>query len=610
MNHARPGRLAVGIVGAGRVGAVLGSALRQVGHEVVAASGGSPESLERIDTLLTGVPVRDMVDVARAADLVLLTVPDDAIGRVAEWIADQGGFRAGQIVLHTSGRHGVEVLRPALAAGAIPLAIHPAMTFSGTSLDLSRLEGAPFAVTAPAPVLPIGQALVVEIGGEPVLIPETARGEYHAALSHASNHLVTLVVQAERVLAQAGVDDGARLLGPLTRAALDGALSSGAQALTGPVSRADAGTVAGHLAALAGGSDHLETLAAYRALARSTTLLAREQGRIGDAEAATLTRLLREHATVAGGASVAPGAGRTTLVHTRAELRAARAALTDEVAVVMTMGALHEGHLSLVRAARTAARHVIVTIFVNPTQFGDAGDLAAYPRTLEADLAALASLGVDAPDLVFAPSAEEMYPGGTSDRAATVVAGPVAGRYEGASRPGHFDGVLTVVSKLLHLTTPDVAVFGQKDAQQLAVVRGMVAALDMPLWVLAAPVAREADGLALSSRNARLSAAGRTGALTLSRSVAAAERIAGAGGGVADVLRAARAEVAGADGVALDYADLVDPVTFLPLDADDGAAPADAADVHGREATYVVAAVVDGVRLIDTTSLVLGAAPR
>nr|WP_269846123.1 pantoate--beta-alanine ligase [Serinibacter arcticus] len=351
----------------------------------------------------------------------------------------------------------------------------------------------------------------------------------------------------------------------------------------------------------------------YRALARSTTLLAREQGRIDDAEAATLTRLLREHpgltgATGATGAATAasPSAS-TAVVHTRAELRAVRATLTDEVAVVMTMGALHEGHLSLVRAARTAARHVVVTIFVNPTQFGDAGDLAAYPRTLEADLAALASLGPEAPDVVFAPSAEEMYPGGTSDRAATVVAGPVAHRYEGASRPGHFDGVLTVVAKLLHLTAPDVAVFGQKDAQQLALVRGMVAALDMPLWVLAAPVARESDGLAMSSRNARLSSVGRDSALALSRSVAAAERIARAGGTVADVLRAARAEVADADGVALDYADLVDPGTFLPLDGD-GDDPAATPGV--REATYVVAAVVDGVRLIDTTTVVLGARPR
>lgn len=604
MNAARPGRLSIGIVGAGRVGAVLGSALRQVGHEVIGASGASPETLERIDTLLPGVPVLDMVDVARRGDLVLLTVPDDDIASVTAWIAAQGGFRAGQIVLHTSGRHGVEVLRPAFEAGAIPLAVHPAMTFSGTSLDLSRLEGAPFAVTAPAPVLPIGQALVVEIGGEPVLLPDAARGAYHAALSHASNHMVTLVVQAQRVLAHAGVEGGARLLGPLTRASLDGALTAGASALTGPVSRGDAGTVAGHLDALAaavpgegGEADAIETLEAYRALARSTTLLAETSGRITTDEAAELLRLLREH-TAGDAGRGAPS--RTAVVHTVADLRAARARLTGEVAVVMTMGALHDGHLGLVRAARTAAKHVIVTIFVNPTQFSDPGDLEAYPRTLEADLAALAALGSDAPDVVFAPDAHEIYPHGLGERAASVVAGPAAHGYEGASRPGHFDGVFTVVLKLLNLTRPDVAVFGRKDAQQLALVRAMVTELALGVWILAAPVAREPDGLAMSSRNARLSDAGRRQALALSRSVAAARRIATAGGDVAAVLRAARAEVVDADGVALAYADLVEPTTFTPA----------AADAAG-ELTYVVAAVVDGVRLIDTDTLeVAPAAPR
>lgn len=583
---------------------MLGSALRQVGHEVVAASGSSPETLDRIDALLTGVPVLDMVEVARASDLVLVTVPDDAIADVTAWIAAQGGFRPGQIVLHTSGRHGVAVLRAAQEAGAIPLAIHPAMTFTGTSLDLSRLEGAPFAVTAPAPVLPIGQALVVEIGGEPVLLHDTARPAYHAALSHASNHLVTLLVQARDVLAEAGVADGARLLGPLTRAALEGALESGAQALTGPVSRGDLGTVAGHLDALALLGDPTATAQAYRALARSTALVAQRSGRIGAEDAAALERLLREHpgaqaptaalGAASAAAAVADGVGRTAVVHTKADLRAARARLTGEVAVVMTMGALHEGHLSLVRAARTAARHVVVTVFVNPTQFGDPRDLEAYPRTLEADVALLAQLGPDAPDLVFAPSAQEMYPDGTGERAATVTAGPVATRYEGASRPGHFDGVLTVVTKLLNLVRPDVAVFGEKDAQQLAVIRGLVRELELPLWILAAPVLRENDGLAMSSRNVRLSPQGREHALALSRSVAEVLRVAAAGGGVGAVQEAARAQVAGAAGLDLDYADLVDAETFLP------AAP----DAVGA-LTYVVAAVVDGTRLIDTTPVTI-----
>lgn len=580
------------------MGAVLGSALRQVGHEVVAVSGGSDATRDRVEALLPGVPVLDPVEVARASDLVLMTVPDDAVERVTGWIADQGGFRAGQLVLHTSGRLGTQALHAAAAAGAIPLAVHPAMTFSGTSLDLSRLEGAPFAVAAPGPVLPIAQALVVEIGGEPVVLPEDARAGYHAALSHASNHLVTLLTQARDVLAEAGIDDGERLLGPLVRASLEGALRSGAQALTGPVSRGDVGTVTSHLDALAALGDPDGVLASYRELARATTRLARTAGRLDQEHAARLLRALREHeptAAAGGAVATATDGPRTTLVvRTAAELRALRARMGGEVAMVATMGALHEGHLGLVRAARTAAEHVVVTIYVNPTQFGDARDLDAYPRTLETDLAALATLGPDAPDVVFAPTTQEMYPAGLDARQAVVVAGSVAGRYEGASRPGHFDGVLTVVTKLLHLVSPDVAVFGEKDAQQLALVRALVRELAFDTWVLAAPVARAADGLALSSRNVRLSADGRRRALALSRSVREAVRLAQAGGDVEVVTAGARAELAGDPAVAVDYADLVDPTTFLPM----------ASGATG-EATYVVAAVVDGVRLLDTATVTL-----
>ncbi len=576
----KPGRLAIGILGTGRVGAVLGNALRAEGHEIVAASGSSPESVERAEALLPGVPLRDMVDVARAADLVLVTVPDDAIADVVAWIAQQGGFRPGQLVVHTSGRYGTGVLAPALSAGAIALAIHPAMTFTGTSLDLARLVGTPFAVTAPAPVQPIGQALVVELGGEPVLIPDASRAGYHAALAHASNHLVTLVTQAQEILRAAGVtgtapsgeevDPAGRLLGPLTRASLEGALTSGAAALTGPVSRGDAGTVAEHLhaiEALVGREGADRALPTYRALADATAVLAEGRGRIGAETSARIRRLVREttSAVIDGDAVLdADRTGRPAVVHSIADLRVARRRMAGSVAVVPTMGALHEGHLALVRAARTAADHVVVTIFVNPTQFGDPRDLAAYPRTLDDDVAALASLGADAPDLVFAPSAQEMYPDGVTR--VTVDPGPVGGGLEGASRPGHFAGVLTVVSKLFHLVQPDVAAFGQKDAQQLALVQRMVRDLDMPLWVLEVPTVREADGLALSSRNARLTPEGRQQALALSRSVAAAQRLASAGADLGQVLAAARAEL-DVPGVDVDYATVVDPETYLELGA-------------------------------------------
>lgn len=282
----RPGRLGVGVVGAGRVGAVLGSALRGAGHPVVAVSAISEASRERAATLLPGVPVLDIPEVVRRAELVLLAVPDDALADLVKGLADVGAWQAGQIVVHTSGRFGVGVLAPARSAGAIPLALHPAMTFTGTSLDLSRLVGCSFAVTAPAPVLPIGQALVVEIGGEPVVLEEEARGLYHAALAHGANHLVVLVAQAAQALADAGVTDPGRMLAPLLDAALDGALRAesptdpatgtrgpGAiSALTGPVRRGDAGTVREHgeaLTAFAARTGAVDVVEGYRALARS-----------------------------------------------------------------------------------------------------------------------------------------------------------------------------------------------------------------------------------------------------------------------------------------------------------------------------------------------------
>ncbi|WP_084075179.1 Rossmann-like and DUF2520 domain-containing protein [Demequina sp. NBRC 110052] len=276
----RPGRLAVGIVGAGRVGAVLGAALREAGHEVVGASGSSAESVSRIETLLPGVPRLDPDEVVRRAELVLLTVPDDALEPLVAGLATVGAWRAGQLAAHCAGRHGVGILAEARAAGAIPLAIHPAMTFTGTSLDLARLRDAAFAVTAAAPVLPIAQALAVEIGGEPVVIAEEDRVAYHAALVHGGNHVVTAVAQASAMLARIGVEEPARVLGPLTRASIDGALGDAPGAvstLTGPVVRGDSGTVAAHLASLAGMP---EALAAYRAMAQATADLAYAGGRL------------------------------------------------------------------------------------------------------------------------------------------------------------------------------------------------------------------------------------------------------------------------------------------------------------------------------------------
>jgi len=283
----------VGVVGAGRVGAVLGSALRAAGHAVVGVSAVSAASRERAESLLPAVPVMAVPDVVRRAELVLLAVPDDALPDLVAGLAATGSWQPGQIAVHTSGRFGWRVLEPAVAAGVIPLAVHPAMTFTGTSLDLVRLADCCFGVSAPNAALPIAQALVVEMGAEPVVVAEEMRPLYHAALAHGANHLGTLVAQALDLLAGAGVPDGARLLGPLLSASLDTALRHGDAALTGPVSRGDAGTVAAHLQVL-GDSGVADAPAAYRVLARTTADRALASGRLRADAAAALLAVLAE----------------------------------------------------------------------------------------------------------------------------------------------------------------------------------------------------------------------------------------------------------------------------------------------------------------------------
>lgn len=290
----RPGRLSVGIVGAGRVGAVLGAAMARVGHHVVGASGVSEASQTRIEALLPGVPRLEVEELVAAADLVFLTVPDDALAGLAAGLASVGAWRQGQIVVHTSGKNGLDALEAAAAQGVIPMAIHPAMTFTGTSLDLDRMVGATFAVTAPGPFLPIAQAMVVEMGGDPIVLDDASRPLYHAALVHGANHVVTLVTQASALLAAAGIEEPGRVLSPLVHASVEGALADAPGAvttLTGPVVRGDAGTVAAHVAALA--TRH-EALVAYRAMARATADLALAGGRIGPPEYAAVIAALGE----------------------------------------------------------------------------------------------------------------------------------------------------------------------------------------------------------------------------------------------------------------------------------------------------------------------------
>ncbi|MFF1340634.1 pantoate--beta-alanine ligase [Streptomyces sp. NPDC058290] len=329
------------------------------------------------------------------------------------------------------------------------------------------------------------------------------------------------------------------------------------------------------------------------------------------------------------------------LIDTAQELHELPRSADGPRAVVMTMGALHEGHATLIRAAREQAGpqgQVVVTVFVNPLQFGANEDLDRYPRTLDADLEIAREAGADA---VFAPAADEVYPGG--DPQVRVSAGPMGGRLEGATRPGHFDGMLTVVAKLLHLTRPDLALFGQKDAQQLALIRRMVTDLNFPVEVVGVPTVREEDGLALSSRNRYLSAQERRSALALSRALfagqdrlaaqaalraraeaspASDERATGlarlgeirasadahavsaassAGTGLPEAVRAAARHVLEEAGrhdppLLLDYLALVDPQDFTDVGPD-----------FTGQAVLAVAAKVGTTRLIDNIPLEFGA---
>ncbi|MER5770163.1 pantoate--beta-alanine ligase [Streptomyces sp. NPDC001985] len=330
-----------------------------------------------------------------------------------------------------------------------------------------------------------------------------------------------------------------------------------------------------------------------------------------------------------------------TLVPTAGELaRALRdRAAPGRTAVVMTMGALHEGHAALIAAARDRVGptgSVTVTVFVNPLQFGAGEDLDRYPRTLDADLATARAAGAD---IVFAPSAADIYPGG--EPRVRIAAGPMGELLEGASRPGHFDGMLTVVAKLLHLTRADLAFFGEKDAQQLALVRRMVQDLNFPVEIVGVETVREEDGLARSSRNRYLSPAERITALALSRALfAARDRLAaqealharaeavpgtlaraaalsalGEARAAADAAAVAQAAPCGADAVraaaravleeatratpplTLDYLALIDPATFTEVP-----------DGHRGEAILVLAARVGTTRLIDNLPLSFGAA--
>lgn len=583
----RPARLKVGIISAGRVGTALGVALQRADHVVVACSAISHASRRRAQRRLPDTPVLPPLDVAASAELLLLAVTDSELAGLVSGLAATSAVRPQTIVAHTSGANGIGILAPLAQQGCIPLAIHPAMTFTGSDEDISRLPDTCFGITAADDVgYAIGQSLVLEMGGEPFCVREDARILYHAALAHASNHIVTVLADAlealraalsgGELLGQQTVDDQPggiveRIVGPLARAALENTLQRGQAALTGPVARGDAAAVADHLAARGRRRSAGPGIPDKRAADRAART--RPRGCRRGFDGMTIP------AFHPGELNVYSAPGDVADVSRALRLTGRR------VMLVPTMGALHEGHLALVRAAkRVPGSVVVVSIFVNPMQFGAGEDLDAYPRTPDDDLAQLRAEGVE---IAFTPTTAAMYPDGLRT---TVQPGPLAAELEGGPRPTHFAGVLTVVLKLLQIVRPDRVFFGEKDYQQLVLIRQLVADFNLDVAVVGVPTVREADGLAMSSRNRYLDPAQRAAAVALSAALTAAAHAATAGAQAA--LDAARAVLDAAPGVAVDYLELRDiGLGPMPLNG------------SGR---LLVAARLGTTRLLDNIAIEIG----
>ena len=272
----KPPRLDVGVVGTGRAGSVLGAALKRAGHNIQACTAVSDISKLRAESLLPGVPITSIEAAVRDRDLILLTVPDDVLGQVVNGLAATNAVSPGTFVMHASGRYGIEILSALTEQGCLPLALHPVMTFTGTSIDLNRLSECPFGITTVQTLRPVAETLVVEIGGEPIWVPEENRGLYHAALTFGANNLMTLVTQTTELLEAAGITNPESLVAPLLGASLDNALRNGDAAITGPVARGDANTVREHLRVLADFDPAVTQ--AYRAMARLTAIRALASG--------------------------------------------------------------------------------------------------------------------------------------------------------------------------------------------------------------------------------------------------------------------------------------------------------------------------------------------
>jgi len=546
----------VRLIGPGRAGLSLAAALADAGCDV-------REVLGRDD---------DPAQAARGVDVLVIATPDSAIAEVAARVVPVPST----VVLHLSGALGLDVVAPHPRRASL----HPLVPLPSAEVGRVRLRsGITFAVAGD----PVAAELARTLGGSVVVVDDEHRAAYHAAACIASNHVVALMGQVERVAATAGL--GLDTFVGLARAALTDVSELGpAAALTGPAARRDEATLERHRRTL--DAAEIPAYDAGVALARrlATDRVPADRGAPGRASSRgtvlpIVSRAGRRRARQSGAMRV------VTTAKEFSEALDAERALGRSVGLVPTMGALHAGHRSLVARAAAECDVVAVTVFVNPLQFDDAADLAAYPRDLEADAAVARAAGAT---VVFAPPVEEMYGAHPGRVASTVHVEGVSEGLEGASRPGHFDGVATVVAKLFALSGRCRAYFGEKDYQQLAVVRRMAADLSIPVTIVGSPTVREPDGLAMSSRNARLSPRERHAALALHRALQAGRACVERGERDPGRVGAAMTAVLVAEPlVTPDYAAVVDPLTLRTPTVLDG------------EVRLLVAARVGAVRLID-----------
>ncbi|HZC25396.1 MAG TPA: pantoate--beta-alanine ligase [Actinopolymorphaceae bacterium] len=538
----------VAVIGNGRVGGSVAAAAHAAGLHVSIAGHGA-----------------DLSSVVSTADLVLICVPDKAVAAVCAELAESGSLPA--YVGHMSGASGLDALEPARSRGADTFSLHPLQTIPKPETDLS---GAPAAVSGSTPTaVAVATALAERLGMRPFDVPDDRRAAYHTAAVFASNFLVALEETAVELLGRASVTDARSILGPLVRQSAANWSESGADALTGPIARGDESTIARHREALRELAPDLLPL--YDELATRTRKVAARAGSTG-------ARPERRHPV-----------STPVVVRTRDELRTLLAPARREarsIGLVPTMGFLHEGHLSLVRAARTRTDVVVMSLFVNPTQFGAGEDLAAYPRDEERDVRLAGEAGAD---IIYAPDARHVYPDGfaTTVEVTGGLTDVLCGD-PGRRGPGHFRGVTTVVAKLLNAVGPDVVFFGQKDAQQTVVVRRMVRDLEFPAEVVVLPTVREPDGLAMSSRNVYLDASARTRALSLRRALVGVSEAVRAGETSTGDALASAAKVLAEAGVEPEYLEArhADDLTVAP-------------EFGGRPVLVAVAARVGRARLID-----------